>query len=62
PGEPDCTWADITKIKSQLGWEAKVSIEEGVEKILEQIDYWREAPVWVPETIEKATEDWFKYL
>ena len=20
PGEPDCTWADITKIKTQLGW------------------------------------------
>ena len=62
PGEPDCTWADITKIKSKLGWESKVSFEEGVQKILKHIDYWREAPVWTPETIEKATEDWFQYL
>lgn len=62
PGEPDCTWADISKIKSMLGWEPKVSFEEGVAKILEHIDYWKEAPVWTPQTIEKATEDWFKYL
>ena len=62
PGEPDCTWADISKIKSMLGWEPKVSFEKGVAKILEHIDYWKEAPVWTPQTIEKATEDWFKYL
>lgn len=62
PGEPDCTWADTSKIKSALGWESKVSFEEGVQKILKHIDYWREAPVWTPETIEKATEDWFQYL
>ncbi|MCK5013501.1 MAG: SDR family oxidoreductase [Candidatus Omnitrophica bacterium] len=62
PGEPDCTWADISKIKSILGWEPKILFEEGVQKILEHIDCWREAPVWTPETIEKATEDWFQYL
>ncbi len=62
PGEPDSTWADISKIKSLLHWQPKVSFREGVEKILEHIDYWKEAPVWTPDTIEKATEDWFKYL
>ena len=62
PGEPDCTWADIRKIKSLLGWEPKVSFSEGVGEILKHIDYWKDAPVWTPETIEKATEDWFKYL
>jgi len=62
PGEPDCTFADISKIKHVFGWSAKVSLEEGVEKILENIDYWREAPVWTPESIGEATEDWFKYL
>ncbi len=62
PGEPDCTWADIRRIKRLLGWEPKVSFEEGVQKMLEQIDYWRDAPVWTPETIKKATGDWFKYL
>jgi len=62
PGEPDCTWADISKIKSMLGWQPKVSFEEGVAKILEHIDYWKNAPVWTPEKIKGATEDWFKYL
>lgn len=62
PGEPDCTFADTAKIKSALGWEAKISLEEGVGKILDNIDYWREAPVWTPESIGEATEDWFKYL
>ena len=36
--------------------------EEGIEKILQQIDYWREAPVWTPDSIADATKDWFKYL
>lgn len=62
PGEPDCTWADISKIKSLLHWEPKVSFPEGVAEILKHIDYWKDAPVWTPATIEKATEDWFKYL
>ncbi len=62
PGEPDCTWADISKIKSKLKWQPKISFEQGVAEIIKHIDYWREAPVWTPETIEKATADWFKYL
>jgi len=62
PGEPACTWADISKIQSQLGWKPKVSFEEGVNKILKHIEYWREAPVWTPESIKEATQDWFKYL
>lgn len=62
PGEPNCTWADISKIQSMLSWNPKVPFEQGVEKILEHIEYWREATVWTPETIEEATKDWFKYL
>lgn len=62
PGEPDCTFADITKITTQLGWKPKVTLEEGVKKILANIDYWRNAPVWEPTSIAKATEGWFKYL
>lgn len=62
PGEPDCTWADITKIVSVLGWKPKVSFEEGVGRILANIDYWREAPLWEPDSIAKATETWFKFM
>lgn len=62
PGEPDCTFADITKISQELGWSPQVSIEEGVAQVLKNIDYWRNAPVWTPESIATATEDWFRYL
>lgn len=62
PGEPDVTCADISKIRDRLGWRARVSIEEGVAVMLQNIDAWRDAPVWTQSTIEKATEDWFKYL
>lgn len=62
PGEPDCTFADISKIKRILKWEPKISLELGVRHMLENIDYWREAPVWTPQSIEKATRGWFQYL
>jgi UDP-glucose 4-epimerase len=62
PGEPDCTWADITKAKKLLHWQPKVSLEEGVGILLDNIDYWREAPVWDEQSIAKATEKWFEYL
>ena len=62
PGEPDCTFADTTRIKEKLNWSASVSLEEGVRVMLENIDYWRQAPVWDAATIAEATRDWFKYL
>jgi UDP-glucose 4-epimerase len=62
PGEPDCTFADITRIKSELGWQPEVSFEEGVAKIVANIDYWRNAPLWEPDSIAKATRTWFEYL
>lgn len=62
PGEPDCTWADTGKINRMLNWHPKVTLEEGVKHILDNIDYWKKAPVWTPEKIENATKDWFKYL
>jgi UDP-glucose 4-epimerase len=62
PGEPDCTFADINKIRTDLGWEPKISIEAGVATVIENIDYWRDAPVWTPDSIADATMDWFKYL
>lgn len=62
PGEPDCTQAQITKIKKMLGWNPEVSFEEGVKIMLDNIDYWKKAPVWTPDTIGEATKDWFKYL
>ena len=62
PGEPDCTWADISKAKKLLNWQPQVSLEAGVEILLQNIDYWREATVWDKHSIAKATEKWFEYL
>lgn len=62
PGEPECTYADTAKIHKMLKWSPKVTLEEGIQHILDNIDYWRKAPVWTPDTIKEATMDWFKYL
>jgi len=62
PGEPDYTFADISKAKQLLGYNPKVSFEAGVKIMLQHIDEWKNAPIWTPEKIEKATQEWFKYL
>lgn len=62
PGEPDCTWADTTRIKAELGWRPAVPVAEGVRRMLAEIDYWRDAPVWTPARIADATREWFQYL
>lgn len=62
PGEPDCTWADISKIYKYLNWKPKISLEEGVNNLLKQINYWQKAPLWTKSKIKTATKTWFKYL
>jgi len=62
PGEPDCIYADIRKIRKILGWQPKVSFEEGMKKVMDNSAYWKNSKVWTPESIEKATRNWFKYL
>ena len=62
PGEPDCTHADCSRIRSLLGWKPTVSFEEGVRILLSNLEAWRNAPVWTPESIEKATQLWFNHL
>ena len=62
PGEPDCTFADIGKITRELGWKQKVGFEDGVARVLADIDYWRDAPLWDPDSIARATRSWFDVL
>lgn len=62
PGEPDCTWADISKITKVLNWQPLVSFEDGVKMILQNISYWENAPLWDPKAIELATKTWFEYM
>jgi len=61
-GEPDCTFADISKINQALNWKAKVSFADGVKQMLESIEHWREAPVWDENSIAQATKEWHQYL
>ena len=62
PGEPDCTFADTTQIRHCLDWEPKVSFEEGVGIMMDNIHMWQEATVWDSDSIAEATKDWFKHL
>ena len=62
PGEPDCTFANINKIVSMLGWKPKIEFEDGVKLMLGDIERWRDAPLWDPASIARATETWFRYL
>jgi UDP-glucose 4-epimerase len=62
PGEPDITHADISRIKADLAWHPKVNIETGIQIMLDNIDYWRDAPVWTPDSIAYETKEWFSCL
>ncbi|MCE9544443.1 MAG: SDR family oxidoreductase [Planctomycetia bacterium] len=62
PGEPDCTFADVSRIERLLGWRAKVPFADGVRIMLENIGLWQDAPVWDEQSIAVATRDWFAYL
>ena len=62
PGEPDRSLANISKIKSEIDWSPEIDIKQGVKMLLENLNDWKDAPVWTPETIKEATSEWFKYL
>ncbi len=62
PGEPDCTFADIGKIQRDLGWKPVVPFDQGVRRMMQDIDLWRDAPLWDPQSIAVATKTWFQYL
>jgi len=62
PGEPKITWANIDKAALILKWSPIVKFEEGVKLMLADIDSWKNAPLWDPDSIAQATQSWFKYL
>lgn len=62
PGEPDVTCADATLARILLGWEAWIDIHSGIARMLDEIERWRDAPVWTPATIAEATAAWFSRL
>ena len=50
------------KCKKLLKWKPLVGLENGVEILLNNLDYWKAAPIWDQKSIAKATEKWFEYL
>ena len=62
PGEPDCTHSNISKAKKLLLWKPKITLKNGIKTILNNIEYWKNAPLWNKNSINNATKDWFKYL
>ena len=60
PGEPDVTFADIAKISRDLNWKPIIPFEQGVAWMMAEIDNWRDAPLWDPESIGRATKTWFE--
>ena len=62
PGEPLRSLANINKAKKHLKWKPKTTINEGVSMLMKNLNNWKNAPVWTPKKIDKATEVWFKYL
>ena len=62
PGEPSRSLANIKRIKKDLKWNPKISVKIGVSMLMDKIEDWKEAPIWTPKKIKKATKLWFKYL
>ena len=62
PGEPDTTWSDNTRTVQDLGWKPTVPFDEGVRRMMVDIELWRDAPLWDTELIAAATSTWFRYL
>ena len=54
--------ANIKKINKYLDWSPKINIEKGIKILKENINYWKNAPVWIKDKINIATNEWFKYL
>ena len=62
PGEPFKTEANINKIKKYLKWKPKIDLRFGINEVLKNIDYWKNAPLWTQKKIKLATKNWMKYL
>ncbi len=62
PGEPDSTWADISKFTKDFKWRPKIKFEDGVKIIIQNIQNWQDAPLWNKDNINEATKTWFKYM
>ena len=50
------------KQKKFLKWKPEVKFEDGIKEMLKEINNWKDAPLWTPKKIKKATKTWFSFL
>jgi UDP-glucose 4-epimerase len=62
PGETERSVANISKIRKELNWQPKITIDEGVKMLIKNINNWKEAKVLTPKKIEEEINNWKKYL
>ncbi len=57
-GDPHTARADIFKLQRDLGWTPRVSFEDGLAELLADTAAWRDAPVWLPDVMQRETAQW----
>jgi len=57
-GEAIDTLADIAKAREELGWEPTIDFSDGLRELIENIQEWKSAPLWTPESIKKEVSRW----
>ncbi|MCR9254929.1 MAG: NAD-dependent epimerase/dehydratase family protein [Alphaproteobacteria bacterium] len=62
PGEPEATWADISKITAHTSWRPEMSFTDGVAEMVRHIEKWRDAPLWDAESIATETASWHRFM
>ncbi len=60
-GEPHTIYADNSRLRG-LGWEPKVSIEEGLSLMMENLDYWKNEKVFTADSLQGETKAWSEKL
>jgi UDP-glucose 4-epimerase len=62
PGEPMRSCANISKARKILKWKPEIKFETGIREMLQDINKWKDAPLWTPKKIKNATKTWFSFL
>ena len=52
----------ISKIKKELKWHPLFKFDDAIKSMIKEIHEWKDAPLWTPKKIKKATKTWFSYL
>ncbi len=57
-GDPHTARANIGRIFLDLGWHPRVPFAHGLAELLADTAAWRDAPVWLPDVMQRETAQW----